>query len=42
MLRPGRAAHPCRLVAVRATGIDARGVTVYAGTSLETAEPGRH
>ncbi|WP_268253231.1 hypothetical protein [Streptomyces subrutilus] len=42
MLRPGRAAHPFRLVAVQATGIDARGVTVYAGTSLETAEPGRH
>ncbi|MEV7833983.1 ATP-binding protein [Streptomyces subrutilus] len=38
VLRPGPAAHPFRLVAVRATGIDARGVTVYAGTSLETAE----
>ncbi|MFJ9338901.1 ATP-binding protein [Streptomyces sp. NPDC101733] len=36
-LRPGPGAHPYRLVAVRASGADGRPVTVYAGTSLETA-----
>ncbi|MGW5400394.1 sensor histidine kinase [Streptomyces sp. NPDC003952] len=36
-LRPDPRPHPFRLVAVRATTAGGAGVTVYAGTSLETA-----
>ncbi|MFJ7204150.1 sensor histidine kinase [Streptomyces sp. NPDC098789] len=38
VLRPGPDEQPFRLASVRATGADGREVTVYAGTSLATAE----